>query len=406
MYLSRLRRKWFGLVVLQILLVTAVSWLLITNWDERAAFQWLILASIASAAFLGYLWRHLPVNHPPGVTQILPNFGPGNLLTIGRGMLLMLLAGFIFSPLPPGWLAYLPGLLYAIASLADIFDGYLARISNQQTRLGEELDLSLDGLGLLIASTLLVWYGHVPAWYMLVGLARYLFLFGAWWRRRAGRPVYPLGESSARRPFAGAQMGFAAVMLFPVFSPPGTYLAAALFAIPFLIGFFLDWLTISGFSASNIARQIFVQEKSSQIKKSSGSTDYGSLLRKWLPLFVRMVLAVLLIIWLFQNAHLLFASPDSTMISQSLADLSPAIWTGLLLLLICGGLVLVTLGAAGRAAALLILFGLGLFLEVFQLGLLEILIVFAATGLFYLGTGAYSIWIPEVKIITRRLGES
>jgi hypothetical protein len=156
MYLSRLRKKWFGLVVLQILLVTAVSWLLITNWDERAAFQWLILASIASTAFLGYLWRHLPVNHPPGVTQILPNFGPGNLLTIGRGMLLMLLAGFIFSPLPPAWLAYLPGLLYAIASLADIFDGYLARISNQQTRLGEELDLSLDGLGLLIASTLLV----------------------------------------------------------------------------------------------------------------------------------------------------------------------------------------------------------------------------------------------------------
>ena len=111
MHLSRLRRKWFGLVILQILLVTAVSRLLITIWDERAAFQWLILALIASAAFLGYLWRHLPINHPPGVTQILPNFGPGNLLTIGRGMLLMLLAGFIFSPLPPAWLNILTNIL-------------------------------------------------------------------------------------------------------------------------------------------------------------------------------------------------------------------------------------------------------------------------------------------------------
>jgi CDP-diacylglycerol--glycerol-3-phosphate 3-phosphatidyltransferase len=405
MYLSRLRRRWIALVVLQILLVTAVTWLLITMWDARAAYQWLVLASIGSTAFFGYLWRHLPINHPPGVIQILPNFGPGNLLTIARGMLLMLLAGFMFSPLPPGWLAYLPGLLYAIASFADIFDGYLARISKQPTRLGEELDLSLDGLGLLIASILLVWYGHVPAWYLLVGLARYLFLFGDWWRRRAGRPVYPLGESSARRPFAGAQMGFAAVMLFPVFSPPGTYLAAALFALPFLIGFFLDWLTISGFSSSNFVKQNFVREKSLQESKPPGTTYHVLLLRKWLPLIVRIVLAVLLLIWLFEKARLVFASPVST-INQNLAEISPVIWAGLLLLLICGGLVLVILGAAGRAAALLVLFGLGMYLEVFQLGLIEILIVFAATGLFYLGTGSYSIWIPEMTIITRRLGES
>ena len=59
----------------------------------------------------------------------------------------------------------------------------------------------------------------------------------------------------------------------------------------------------------------------------------------------------------------------------------------------------------GRAAALLVLFGLGMYLEIFQLGLFEILLVFAAIGLFYLGTGPYSLWIPERKIITHRLGE-
>ena len=406
MTLSRLRKKWIGLVFLQILLVTAGSWLLVTLWNERAVYQWLILASLGSAVFFAYLWRHLPKNHLPVTTQLLPTFGPGNLLTIARGMLLVLLGGFLFSPLPPGRLAYLPGLLYAIASFADIFDGYLARISNQQTRLGEELDLNLDGLGLLIASFLLVWYGQVPAWYLLVGLARYLFLFGIWWRRRAGKPVYPLSESSARRPFAGAQMGFAAVMLFPIFSPPGTYLAAALFAIPFLVGFLLDWLAVSGFFSSNLIQQNFLREKSTEVNKSTRTTDYKQMLKKWLPLMVRMVLAVLLIIWLFENARLLIASLDSTVIRQQLANIPPAIWIGLLLLLMCGGLVLGAFGAAGRAAALLVLFGLGMYLEIFELGLMEILIVLAATGMFYLGSGSYSIWIPERKIITRRLGES
>ena len=34
-------------------------------------------------------------------------------------------------------------------------------------------------------------------------------------------------------------MGLLAVMLWPIFSPPGTHIAATLFALPFLAGFLL-----------------------------------------------------------------------------------------------------------------------------------------------------------------------
>ena len=403
--LSILRKKWLGLVILQIMLVAASSFLLVTGWEYQAAFKWLGLTSFSSVLYFWYIWRGIELNSHPGDAKILPDFGPGNLLTILRGMLLMLLTGFLFSPRPQGWLAFLPGFLYAFAALADLFDGYLARISGHQSRLGEKLDLSLDGLGMLIASFLLVQYGQVPFWYLLVGLARYLFIGGIWLRTGLRKPVYPLAENSARRPFAGAQMGFVAVVLFPVFSPPGTFLAAALFAVPFLTGFLLDWFSVSGVSINLLIKKDHLLGKIPEVVNSVRISAAKPAISKWMPLIVRTTLVILLILWLRENFLGSFETLDNSMFNNYLHDLLPAYWIGLLLLLILGGLILITVGIAGRAAALLVLFGLGMYLEIFQLGLFEVLLVFAAIGLFYLGTGPYSLWIPERKIITHRLGE-
>ena len=246
--LASLRLRWVGLAIaLTLMVATGFGWLF-TAWQPVYAFRWSALAAGVSIYLLSILWQGLPYNYRFDEKRLLPYFGPGNALTLVRGILLAALAGFLFSPLPPRELAWLPGLIYTLAATADQFDGYLARRSKQVTRLGEMLDLSLDGLGVLIASVLVVQYGQVPAWYLLVGLARYLFLAGIWLRRRLGKPVYALPTSSTRRPLAGAQMGFMAVVMWPVFSPPFTYLAATLFAIPFLIGFARDWLMISGAS--------------------------------------------------------------------------------------------------------------------------------------------------------------
>jgi CDP-diacylglycerol--glycerol-3-phosphate 3-phosphatidyltransferase len=379
-----------------------VSW-----WAPKFAFRWAGMAFLFTVFFAGILWRNLRLNSRPRERKLLQNFGPGNQLTILRGFLLALLFGFLFSPWPQGWLAWIPGLLYTITALADLFDGYLARKFNQETQLGENLDLSLDGLGVLIASILLVYYGQVPAWYLLVGLARYLFLAGIWLRRRRGRPVYELNANLTRRPFAGAQMGFVAVILFPLFSPPGTFLAAALFAVPFLVGFSIDWLVVSGISRSRLLLgdsrlEHFIRRIELNLLRGE---KINVIFTRWMPLAIRISLVILLIVWIQQNLSGLIRQQFFAAVNMTATSAPPTLLLGVLLLFIVVSMVLIALGAAGRLAALFVLFGVGIYLKFFGLNITEALLVTGAAALFYLGSGPYSLWMPERDIIARRLGE-
>jgi hypothetical protein len=148
------------------MVATGSAWLF-TAWQPVYTLRWLALAVGVSIYLLNLLWQCLPFNYRAEEKLLLPYLGPGNVLTLARGILLAALAGFLFSPLPPRELAWLPGLIYTLAAIADQFDGYLARRSNQVTQLGEMLDLSLDGLS-LDASVLVVQYGQCRM-YLLVG---------------------------------------------------------------------------------------------------------------------------------------------------------------------------------------------------------------------------------------------
>jgi len=400
-----LRRKWSGLLILQSLLITTGTIIILNWWQSPAAYKWLIFAGVSSGLYFWYLWRRLELNHPQGEVRVLSNFGPGNLLSIWRGMLLMLLVGFLFSPRPPGWLAYIPGMLYISAALADLFDGYLARLSRHETRLGEELDLSLDGFGMLITSALLVQYGQVPAWYLLVGMARYLFLGGIWLRNRMGKPVYPLAEIPVRRPFAGAQMGFAAIVLFPFFSPPGTFLAAAIFAAPFLISFLLDWFTVSGVRFNQIVKVENLPARTLNLVTSIRKGAEWIRIRKLAPLVLRSALVILLISWLVDNNHSWIRTLRNVTTTPVDIIFQMVNWESVIFLMVFTGLIFIAAGVAGRIAALSVLFGLGIYLEFFQMGTIEIILVLITICLVYLGTGPYSLWNPERKLISQRLGE-
>lgn len=177
--------------------------------------------------------------------------GPATLLTLGRGLLLSALAGF--GPL--AWqgraetsllVSLLPGLLYTTAALADLVDGYVARRTGDETALGGRLDVAMDALGLVVAPLVAIGLGRLPAFYLIVGAAYYLYHLGHWWRRRQGRPVFPLRPSRVTRMYAGYQMGMVATVLFPVVGPPGTTAAAALFMVPNLTLFLRDWLVTTG----------------------------------------------------------------------------------------------------------------------------------------------------------------
>ena len=173
-------------------------------------------------------------------------WGAANRITLARGGLLALLAGFLFAPEAPGLRGWLPALLYAAAAAADALDGFWARRTGTRTRLGALLDGELDGVGLLLAMTLTVQYGRLPAAFLAIGLAKPAYAAALAIQRLAGGHSRDLPPSYLRRRLAGFQMGVAAVCLWPLARPPGTTLAQALIGLPFLAGFLRDGLAAGG----------------------------------------------------------------------------------------------------------------------------------------------------------------
>ena len=294
--LTSLRIRWAWTALLCAAWVSGGFFFLRIYWISASAVQWLALSAAGAAYLLWILWRGLDYNRREGEKHLFSKLGLGNQLTLCRGALTAALAGFLFSPRPDGWLGWIPGSLYTLAAIIDLFDGYAARRTNQTTQLGEMLDLSLDGTGVLIAGVLAVQYRQVASWYLLVAFARYFFVAGIWLRKRHGLPIYDLPHSSTRRPFAGAQMGFIAVILWPLFSPPITQIAALLFALPFLARFGLDWLEISGVIAGRgfrkgrftrlkhaITRHLPVLLRAIAVTLLAGMTLSEAQMGKWLP---------------------------------------------------------------------------------------------------------------------------
>ena len=134
-----------------------------TWWQPPNPLRWLLVSGLVLSYLLWVLWNGLADNHREGESILLTTFGPGNLLSIGRGYIIALFCGFLYSPWPDdGWTAWLPGLLYTLAALPDFADGIAARLSNHVTKLGETLDMSIDSIGMLGVTLLSVQYGQAP----------------------------------------------------------------------------------------------------------------------------------------------------------------------------------------------------------------------------------------------------
>ncbi len=365
--LNQLRCRWLSFAALAGALVVAGGWLLAAQQGQAYALNWAALAAAVLLYQLLFHVRDLNLNHRPGENQLLPSLGPGTWLSLLRLLCIGLLAGFLFQSRPIGWLAWAPFFINLLANATDFFDGYAARLSGQVTELGRKLDLDLDGRGLLVVSLLAVQYGAVPAWFLLVGLARYLFLFGLWLRQRRGLPVHELAPRRGRRALAGAQMGLTTALLAPILGPPETMLAAALFTIPFLFFFLLDWLQVNGglpayFSTPDWRR---VQ----------------LLISRWPPLALRGLAALLMLQRISVPSHPVFTILDWAM------------------------LLAVVLGAAARLASVVGLIATGFHLHFFPGLPADLYLVVVLSLLLYLGSGALAWWTPEETWISRRPAE-
>ena len=388
--LTRLRRRWWVVPIFWYSALGLGYWLLAPVWPHTG--RWALIAGLVMVYGLWLSWDGLPQNHREGETAVLPTLGWGNSLTLMRGLAISLVAGFLFSPWPAGALAWLPMLLYTVADVADYLDGYLARITDHATALGARLDMEFDGLGMLVVSLLATWYGQLPGWYLSLGLARYLFVFGLWLRRKRGRPTHEMPPSVHRRLFAGFQMGFMSAVLWPIMPPAGATVAGTIFAAATAVSFLRDWLVVIGWIDSHTARY---QHARRQVYR---------LMTHWLPPLWRLGLAA-------GTAAIL---TNLTPIIQPTAWVNlflrwrlpePGLWaTGWAIVLIAVSTAVV-LGVVGRLLSLLLIFPIGFDMIMRGLTPANGLALVCAVALMLLGTGPLSLWRPEDRFVVRRAGE-
>jgi CDP-diacylglycerol---glycerol-3-phosphate 3-phosphatidyltransferase len=99
-----------------------------------------------------------------------------NLVTMGRVLLVPVVLVLIdnFSPLR----SFIAGVLYLVAAAGDGLDGYLARSRGDVTVLGKFLDPLADKLMVTAVLVFMVALGRVPAWIVVLLIARDLAITG------------------------------------------------------------------------------------------------------------------------------------------------------------------------------------------------------------------------------------
>jgi CDP-diacylglycerol--glycerol-3-phosphate 3-phosphatidyltransferase len=385
---ARLQREWWAWVAAAVILMGTFGWAVAGSLPEQGA-GWLASAGLVAVYVLGFSRSRLAENHRADSPEVLPSLGPGTSLTLLRGLLVAPLAGLLFLPPLRGILAWLPALLYTASGVADHFDGFMARRANHVTRLGETLDLELDGLGVLLAVGLAIHYGRLPLAFLAVGLARYGYLLWAVALRKLGRTVHALPASRVRRALASLEMGFLTAALWPIIPPPLALLTGSVFAVPFLISFGHDALVVGGFV--DIASSGYRTLQSAVL----------ALATRWTPPLIRIALVFVVgpITWAALDdlparsaAFAQAGVPNSVMVAPVLAALQG-------LALVC-----TTIGFLGRTAALLLFTALGLTMVALGVTAPELAGCGLAAGLLMLGTGAVSAWSPEGEYVSKRRG--
>jgi CDP-diacylglycerol--glycerol-3-phosphate 3-phosphatidyltransferase len=388
--LAHLRKDW-ARVLLFYLLAFFIGFSLLSNASgQENALQWGLIAGIVLTYQLIFLWRKLSENTHPASNRLLTTLGPGNWISVIRGLLVGVLSGFLLPAKPEGSMAWIPAVLYTSADLADYFDGYVARLTNTESRLGERLDIEWDALGLLIAVSISIRFGILPLWFLPFGLARYAYLATIWLARYIGRQIYPLPKSASRRPIAGLIMGFFTVPLWPIATRAAVTIAATVFAVPFLASFGRDWLVVLGWLDPLSRSYLEIRNKLKMV------------LLNWMPIILRLALGVILIPELMTN--ILARSEFSGSFSLFVGPAKETILTALLLIE-GAALLLILIGFAARAGAFLLLFPLGLTIVGSAMTAPRAIALVCNLLILILGSGSLSLWKPEEALFRNRPGE-
>ena len=119
--------------------------------------------------------------------------------------MIVLLAGFNWAAL----------IIFAVASLTDFVDGYIARHYNQVSDFGKFLDPLADKLLVTAAMLIFVQWGRMPAWAVMIVLAREFAVSGLRMVAATGGKVLAAGWSGKVKTFA-TMVGLCVMMAFSI----------------------------------------------------------------------------------------------------------------------------------------------------------------------------------------------
>jgi len=217
-------------------------------FPAEAMTRWVLHpAVIAGGCWAGQLWfagRGLDTAPIVG-SPYRHVFGLANSITLVRGGLYAVVAGFVFVPANTA-LAWVPALCYGAGVVLDRVDGAVARTVGDETELGTRLDMAADTFGFVVAPLVAVLWGRLPVWYLAISAARYVYLAGIYYRRRRGKPTYDRPDSDLGKYLAGVQMVFITLALAPAVPTGLVFAVAPAVLAPSLAVFGRDFLYVSG----------------------------------------------------------------------------------------------------------------------------------------------------------------
>jgi CDP-diacylglycerol--glycerol-3-phosphate 3-phosphatidyltransferase len=129
--------------------------------------------------------------------------------------------------------SFLAALLFGLASLTDLLDGFLARRRKMVTTFGKFLDPLADKLIVSAALIMLIPLGRVPAWMVLVIIGRELAITGLRGIARSEGTIISADELGKKK------------MVFQIVAILGLLLHYPYFGVSFhVVGMFFMWVAV------------------------------------------------------------------------------------------------------------------------------------------------------------------
>ena len=155
-----------------------------------------------------------------------------NLLSAVRILAIPIVIAFLSSPGPLA--SFMAALIFGLASLTDLLDGYIARQQKRETAVGKLLDPMADKLLVLSCMIMLIPLGRIPAWIVVLIIGREVAVTGL------------RGIASAEGQIIAASGWGKAKMVFQTFAMIGLMLHYPYLGIDFhLLGMILLWVSLA-----------------------------------------------------------------------------------------------------------------------------------------------------------------